>query len=347
MLFLRRCFLCSAAAALLLPALAATPAGAADSVADARERAEAARDEAQEATDHYEEANSLRYELEQEVTELEARLESTMADARVARRTAAHRAIEEYTRGRGQALPLFDADSAIDAARRDTLLAAVESKSTGELDDLRAVGQDIRAEQEELDATVRAQEQLIGELADREEAMYAALRDAEEAEADAEAEAQRQAAASQNAQASSTGGDEFDGGPGQVIASGDWVCPVQGGHTFSDTWGAPRSGGRRHKGTDIMASMGTPLVAVVGGSVNFSDSNLGGNQIWLNGNDGITYFYAHLSSYVGGARSVSAGEVIGAVGDTGNASGTPHLHFEIHPGGGSAVNPYPTVAQYC
>jgi murein DD-endopeptidase MepM/ murein hydrolase activator NlpD len=80
----------------------------------------------------------------------------------------------------------------------------------------------------------------------------------------------------------------------------------------------------------MMAGRGTSIYAVVSGSVSHSSSGLGGNQIWLHGSDGNTYFYAHLSAYVGGGGAVNAGDEIGKVGDTGNAKGTPHLHFEIH-----------------
>jgi murein DD-endopeptidase MepM/ murein hydrolase activator NlpD len=120
------------------------------------------------------------------------------------------------------------------------------------------------------------------------------------------------------------------------------LCPLRGA-AYSDTWGASRSGGRSHQGVDMLASHGAPIVAAAAGSVHFKQTSLGGNSVWLTGNDGTRYFHAHLSSFEGSDRSVSAGEVIGYVGDTGNARGTPHLHFEVHPGGGAAVNPYPYV----
>jgi peptidoglycan LD-endopeptidase LytH len=131
-----------------------------------------------------------------------------------------------------------------------------------------------------------------------------------------------------------------------VDAGNGMVCPVAGPRSFADTWGAPRSGGRRHQGVDMMAPGGTPLVAVESGSVRFKTNRLGGNAVWLTGSSGTKYYYAHLSAWEGSSRTVSRGEVIGYVGATGNAP-VDHLHFEVHPYGGRAVNPYPYVRAVC
>lgn len=128
--------------------------------------------------------------------------------------------------------------------------------------------------------------------------------------------------------------------------SAGWVCPINGPRAFGDTWGAPRPGGRHHQGVDMMSPEGTPLVAVVSGFAKMKTDPLGGNVVGLKGNDGNYYYYAHLVTWEGGSRDVSAGEVVGYVGHTGDTAAN-HLHFEIHPGGGGAINPYPTVRQYC
>ncbi len=131
------------------------------------------------------------------------------------------------------------------------------------------------------------------------------------------------------------------------VTGDGWVCPVAGPHAFSNDYGAPRGGGRSHEGNDILAPRGTPVVANVSGVVEQHDNGLGGHAYFLNGNDGNSYYGAHLDSY-GASGQVSAGTVIGTVGDSGDAQGGPtHLHFEIHPGGNGNINPYPTLSRYC
>ncbi len=138
---------------------------------------------------------------------------------------------------------------------------------------------------------------------------------------------------------------EPDAGIPANVSAG-WICPVNGPRAFGDTWGATRPGGRHHQGVDMMSPEGTPLVAVVSGFAKMKTDPLGGNVVGLKGNDGNYYYYAHLVTWEGGSRDVGAGEVVGYVGHTGDTAAN-HLHFEIHPGGGGAVNPYPTVRQYC
>jgi murein DD-endopeptidase MepM/ murein hydrolase activator NlpD len=140
----------------------------------------------------------------------------------------------------------------------------------------------------------------------------------------------------------------LDAGPssGPIPTVADFVCPIRGPLTFTDTWGAPRGGGRRHEGTDLMNAYGTPNVAVVSGDFETHHSGLGGLSIYLHGDDGNTYYYAHLSQIVGPDRRVAQGEVIALTGSSGDAT-TPHTHFEFHPAGGPAVNSYPLVRGHC
>jgi murein DD-endopeptidase MepM/ murein hydrolase activator NlpD len=134
----------------------------------------------------------------------------------------------------------------------------------------------------------------------------------------------------------------------KAAASGGWLCPVQGSHSFTDTWGQARSGGRRHQGTDIMSPRGTPIVAHVSGTVRASNSAAGGVSYYLNGSDGVTYFGAHLDRFAGVTGHVERGTVIGWVGSSGNArGGSAHLHFEMSPGGRGAVNPYAQLRAAC
>ena len=121
---------------------------------------------------------------------------------------------------------------------------------------------------------------------------------------------------------------------------GAFQCPVQGA-AYSDDYGGPSG----HPGIDMFVPTGTPAVAVKAGSVTYvANEGAGGNTAYLAADDGNTYFYAHFSEFVGEARQVAKGEIIGLTGMTGNAT-APHLHFEIRLGGpnGNRTDPYPTL----
>ena len=121
--------------------------------------------------------------------------------------------------------------------------------------------------------------------------------------------------------------------------------------SFSDSWGAARSGGRSHQGVDMIAARGTPAVAIFSGRIHrITTGSLSGLAVWLRAENGDQFFYAHLDEYgdIATGQQVEAGHVIGYVGTTGNAPDyLPHLHFEWHPRGGAAVNPYPLVRPLC
>jgi murein DD-endopeptidase MepM/ murein hydrolase activator NlpD len=128
-----------------------------------------------------------------------------------------------------------------------------------------------------------------------------------------------------------------------------FTLPIGGAQAFANTWGARRSGGRRHKGTDVMARCGAPVVAVTDGVIsNLHSGGNGGIMAYLRASNGDVFFYAHLRGYAPGIRSgsrVSVGQKIALNGNSGNARGGPcHVHFEWHRGGGGPVNPYPLLA---
>lgn len=131
------------------------------------------------------------------------------------------------------------------------------------------------------------------------------------------------------------------------------TCPVAGPTTFTNTWLAPRSGGRQHQGVDLFAADGAPVVAPVAGVVELGEDRLGGLSFRVWGDDGNFYYGAHLAAFADAGGHVAVGTVIGYVGRTGNAVGTaPHLHFEIHPGRSrgdppNPVDPTDSVATAC
>ncbi|MFM1839361.1 MAG: hypothetical protein RIS37_627 [Actinomycetota bacterium] len=124
------------------------------------------------------------------------------------------------------------------------------------------------------------------------------------------------------------------------------AVPVQGRGGCSDSWRAPRPGGRQHEGVDIIGARGLAIYAVADGVITkmLTGGTLSGNSIRLTIADGTYFFYAHLDGFAAGltaGQTVRAGQIIGYLGSTGATSN--HLHFEVHPKGGAPVNPYPIV----
>ena len=290
-------------------------------------------------------------------------------------------AVDRFTGRSGETILILGGNE-VESMQRDSLRAVALDTGTAGLDNIEAVRSEFESDQAELDALQRENAAAIDALAssqaeiDKQLIDLAALRDrlkdeevkrayeaqlAEQRKAEerAAAEAAAKLLAEQTAAAqvavrgagsanlnSAVSASPVAAAAPPITTGTSWHCPINGLNAFGDTWGAPRPGGRRHLGVDMMSPSGTPIVAVVAGSTRNHTSERGGNLVTLVGVDGNRYFYGHLSAYEGGSRSVSAGEVIGYVGKTGQTNAN-HLHFEIHPGGGAPVNPYPTVRQHC
>ncbi len=310
----------------------------------------------QELTQELSDAETELSALEQATEAAAVRYESLRAEADALAGNVAASAISEFLRSEMPTTAL-ETGSLVASLRAETLADAALGSDTDAMETYRVLFEDLTVARAILaDQTAASEAEHAALLAKREElgvelARLEAL-EAERLAAEARRIAAEQAAARRAAQARavSSGSRTASGGaPSSVAASGSGVlkaCPVAGTVSFVDTWGAARSGGRRHKGVDMMARIGTPIAAPVSGTVTHRSNSVGGRSFHLNGSDGNYYYGTHLSGYEK-SGSVQAGDIIGYVGDDGNARGIPHLHFEVHPGGGGAVNPYPYVAAVC
>ena len=289
------------------------------------------------------------------------------------RRQLEEQAIELYMQG-GFGSPglMFMADSVDDLITGEAFLSASSGDDLASLDQLISLQADLNRYQGDLDDTQSSLESLEraqSEANDRLEAAAAAEREAasrldtqcaelnkqyeveQAAKRAAEEEARRRAAAAAASSSSSSGGSSASrpSAPSRISVVSGLACPFPGS-SFRDTWGAPRSGGRRHKGVDMFGPWNGGIYAVDNGTVYIRNGGLGGKTVWLVSGSGA-YYYAHLSDWaVSNGQTVSRGQLIGYNGDTGNArGGSPHLHFEVHPGGrgSAAINPTPTVRASC
>ena len=261
--------------------------------------------------------------------------------------------LEAYTSGgRSLVTSAFTAGTIQELITSQALYDAATTRDLNQLDQLAAVSRQMDRLTEELLVKEAEVEQLRVEHALVVERLEADQAKATQAHADAEAkyaETYRKYKAELARKAAAAAARKSGGAAGIGAQTRGVACPVAGHSYFINTWGYPRSGGRTHKGTDMMAAYGTPLVAMNSGTVRVNSHYQGGRQVYVNGDDGITYYYAHMSRWASGlstGQRVNKGQVIGYVGDSGNARGTPHLHLGMIVGG-RYVNPYPTVRAAC
>lgn len=292
-------------------------------LASARDRLATAEARVAEADAHLE-------DLSRHLSDIDARLiqltdEERRAVKRVeeAQNVLAERAVSAYMRGNeGDLEATLAANDPNEASRNAAMMESVLDADNHAVDDYRA-------------ARRQVSEDLV-DLADERQTVLAELIQAKDYDKAARADvvdARVQLAA-------------FEAGS-EIFVTG-MVFPVDDPHDYIDSWLFPRSGGRQHQGIDIFAPVGTNLFAVERGVVaKVGNNTLGGIKLWIYGESGTTYYYAHLRGYAPGIRDglvVDAGDVVGFVGNTGNAATTPsHLHFEIHPNNGPAVNPTPLL----
>ncbi len=306
-----------------------------DDLDDAEERVADLGDELDAATAAYEQTWARIERTREEIEQLGRRVEQLRRDAREAERLIGDRARAVFKRGSTSTLETLIASTNPQAAvERASMVAALQLREQTRVEEAVA----LRTALGQTRQLVRQREADLQEL---------------QAQLDAEAEVLQERLSDAQASAQRIRGivsrqRRIDRGSQQGI----YACIFDGGFRFRDTWGHPRSGGRRHRGTDVFAPMNQPVYAFTSGVIQRTGySGLGGLGLYLRGDDGNVYFYAHLNSIApkgGAGNRVTAGELIAYNGATGNASrSAPHVHFELHPGGGAAINPYPWLAAAC
>jgi murein DD-endopeptidase MepM/ murein hydrolase activator NlpD len=368
----------------LVGSLTAAPAGAdtGDDLARARATLARAQEAADAAAARYEGALTRHAQLDLELSALRGRIAESQARERELEAAVQQIAVRAYVQaGEPAAGELFFAgDELLDLGRSARLLDRVNRPKLDTIDELEGVRDDLETDRARLDVARAESERLVAELDAETDRVQDELLVAEQTRQDLETRyaaeqeqlrllaAQRRAEQAARAAATSTTRPQAarptattaprtgtphppappPRPPTPPTPSASIVCPIRGSVSFVDSWGAARSGGRSHQGVDMMSPRGTPNVAVVSGTISQKSGNLSGNGVYLSGDDGNSYWYFHLDRYEGGPRRVAQGEVIGYTGSTGNADGgAPHTHFEYHPGGGAARNPYPIVRPVC
>ena len=274
------------------------------------------------------------------IAENKEKLSKAQADYEESKKILADRLKAIYIAGEVNSVEvLLESTSIDDMLSRYDFLNCIANQDIDIFSEMKRLRTEVAVRQRELEDQEVSQRQAVAQLQQAQMELKASL------------DAQEALLSGVNAEiislmsSSGSSGTSGSGSSSGTVAIGSFVFPVRGSHTFSNDWHEPRTG-HLHQGCDIFASMGTPCVACVSGTASTGEGKNAGNYIRLVGDDGNVYYYMHLQRF-GQTGRVTAGTVIGYVGDTGNAQGTPpHNHFEIHPGGGAAINPYPILKQY-
>jgi murein DD-endopeptidase MepM/ murein hydrolase activator NlpD len=218
------------------------------------------------------------------------------------------------------------------------------------------VGEELQATYAALEESVRGLEREARAERERQARLEAERQARAERERQARLEAERQAApevegrAAPRAPGEAAAAPTREAAPPAASSSGGMACPLDQPRSFIDSWGQARSGGRAHRGTDIMGPRGIPVRAIADGVWRAMAPGASAG-LWgvLRADNGDHFWYLHLDSHsVASGTRVRAGQQIGTNGSTGNAvAGAEHVHFEHHVGGSRPVNPYPLLRRVC
>jgi murein DD-endopeptidase MepM/ murein hydrolase activator NlpD len=304
-----------------------------DPLALAQQRLDAARVQATDLAAKISAAETQQANLEDQIAQAEKEVPALQARVDVLRLAVKERAVQLYVAHDQGIDAVLQTDSVVDGARAAHLTGSIADHDRDLAAQLKATVLEIEAHEVQLRAQKTALQQSLDSMAPLQDLLQ-----------------KRLAAASTSYDKVKLAVD-FERSRGTVsdIPTGATRCPVDGFVVFTDDFGEPRPGGNVHEGIDMPAVTDTPVVAVVDGIMRHDDGGAGGHGAWLTGTDGLSYYYAHFSHYEGEGRLVAAGDVIGYVGMTGDATG-PHLHFEVHlgaPGVGVAVDGFALLVSLC
>jgi murein DD-endopeptidase MepM/ murein hydrolase activator NlpD len=304
-----------------------------DPVTLAQQRLDEARAQATEIAGRVSAAQTRMAELEAEIADAEAKIPVLRAKAVELRARVKARAAQLYMRHGGTAAfeSTMAAENTEEGLRAAHLTDAIGTQEIDAATELRETAAKLAAREAELKLQRAELEKTIAALAPLNDLLQKKLEVA-------------------SALYEKVRALVVEGAPkhGIDVATNATECPVKGLVVFTDDFGELRVGGP-HPGIDMAALTGTPVVAVTDGVWRHDVGDAGGNGAWLSGFDDVSYYYAHFSRYEGDGGLVKAGDVIGYVGMTGNATG-PHLHFEIHPGKPGekpGLDPFATLLALC